>query len=273
MKINGWFGKRLASLLLVAGMIGINLAEGASLYRRGCEYPAEGLQVCWEASAEEGSAFGPFAEVHLLPVTQQRAGLDEVLVNYTLGIQRQLMPGNFARVVIQESTPARHLGEAINLSRRNNWSTVMYISPRVLRNSSAMSPGMVDWDVYFIDGLQGRVIRTLRLQVESTPYRKPDAVEIGAMTAGGVVASGVASASPVGAAGLLATALAARTPNPPEAGRSLEYMTELAVRQILFLAQYPIEELSPPDSPVPDAPKPSVTEQAGGWLARLFSTK
>ncbi len=245
---------KLAWGLMTATYLFSSTLLGAPTHRKGCEFPLEGVQVCWEATSETGDSYAPFPKVHFLPIARDVAGREEVLADYTRKVYRQLLPSGFAHRLKMEWKPVYHLEQAVEQGWPNNdWPVVLWVAPRVLKNSSIASPGIVDWDIYLIDGSEaqsGRLIRRMRVRVQSDPKVKKDDVETAAIMAGvistsasGAIIEGIEEA--LGAASLVGGAAALAQKSPPEAGVSLELMTELAVRQMLFLLQYPVEELDP----------------------------
>ncbi|MEO5349221.1 MAG: hypothetical protein H7836_06220 [Magnetococcus sp. YQC-3] len=254
-----------AIVLLLAGLLQVGNAQATSLHRSGCEKPMEDTQVCWDAIGDAGEDPAPFSEVHLLPIAWSRQGDVQLLADYSHTVFRQFLPSGFADNLIQEWTPATHLEEAINLARLHQWGLTLWISPRILRESSANSPGIVDWDVYLIK--HSKLLRTFRVRVESRPTRASKNVEIGTATGALLVASGAALTHPFSAAATVAGAAAMSPSHPPEAGRSLELMTEFAVRQILTSFKYPMEQLA-------NTPQPSPTsKRLTGWAEQVFSPK
>lgn len=237
------------ALLVAALMLMTGVARAGTLYRQGCDFPLNGVQVCWEGSADEAAAISPFPEVHLLAVAQERAGRGEILDAYTRAIHQQLLAANFAGRLPVVWRPVVHLDDAITLVEREGWAQTLWIAPRVLRNSGEASPGVVDWDAYLLAG-SGRVNRKMRFRVESAPHAAWDEAIPAAGAAGAVVGLTTFLSLPgklllAGGAGGVA---ANRTePAAAVAGQSLELMTELAVRQLLWFTQRPLEELPEPD--------------------------
>ncbi|MBF0589829.1 MAG: hypothetical protein HQL53_11950 [Magnetococcales bacterium] len=240
--------------LVAAACLFTTTLWAAPTHRKGCEFPLEGVQVCWEATGEAGDAYAPFPEIHFLPVSRDIAGREEVLASYTRQIYRQLLPSGLAHRLKMEWDPVYYLEQAVDRGwPTNDWPTILWVTPRVLKNSSIASPGVVDWDVYLIDGRKGhsgRLIRRLRVRVQSDPKVRKDDVETAAIAAG-LISVGASSAvmegieEAFGAVSIIGGAASLAQKAPPESGVSLELMTELAVRQMLFLLQYPVEELDP----------------------------
>ncbi|WP_085441299.1 hypothetical protein [Magnetofaba australis] len=235
--------KRIASLALSAALLTLSFASTAhAIHRKGCEFPLKDVEVCWEASAEIDAPMSPYPEVHLFPVTQRGIGEDGVLVDYTRALYRQILPSNLTQRLVQEWRPAFHLEEAVDMTQQEGWETALWIAPRVLRNSSAGTPGVVDWDAYLLTG-EGKPMRTMRIRVTSNPHREKKDVEAVTTVAGLSLAAGKLFSNPAETALTAFAAAATADEKPPEAGYSLELMTELAMRQVLFLAQHDIEDL------------------------------
>ncbi|MBF0623281.1 MAG: hypothetical protein HQL82_00555 [Magnetococcales bacterium] len=284
------FGKIVGAGLLATGLLSAS-PLGAAIHRQGCENPLDGVRVCWEATGESDAAVSPFSELHLMAVAYNRAGEMEVLTDYTRKLFQQLLPGNLTQRLHLEWDSALYLDQALELARERNWPTVLWISPREMRNSSAASPGLVDWEVHLIDGLGGQLLRTMRIRVESHPHIRKDDADNALTMAGGMAMTGMAFTNPVLTLGAVATAAALGGEGPPEAGISLDMMSSLAARQVMFLSQYSIEDLAPPPVVAPNsvmdtiAPPVEPTETvlapgltpAGGpeprprnWLEKLF---
>ncbi|MBF0421714.1 MAG: hypothetical protein HQL73_01840 [Magnetococcales bacterium] len=271
MNTNGFCIRALiASILLGHAMVTNAWAE--PVHRKGCEFPLSGVEVCWEATAGLGTSYAPFEELHVLPIARKIGGDEEILEGYTRDVFKQLLPGNLAEYLVPEWVPAYNLEQALAMSREGKWPSVMWISPRVLKNSSAATPGVVDWDVYIL--ARGQLIRNLRIRVSSAPKQHDDAVDKG-MTAGTLMAATGSALTGGLAAAIAFTTVEVGTANskPPEAGKSLELMTELATRQLMFLAQYPIEALNYPAAPMPPKDTTQPPERINRWLREAFAAK
>lgn len=256
----------LMGLSLVVGVLFISQAIAVPLHKKGCDYPLEGVQLCWEATGPEGEEHGPFPKVHLLPIAWERNGDSQVLADYSRSVFRQLLPGDLAEHLIPEWTPVYHLEEALSQARINHWPITLWIAPRVLRTSSSASEGVVDWDVYAIKG--GRLLRTLRIRVSSQPKGGTRGVETGVTLGSVLMAVGAFTSHPLGSGAAVAGAVAMAPSRPRESGISLEMMTELAVRKILSSFQYPMEEI--PSTQM----APSQTEQRlASWIDQVFAPK
>lgn len=254
---------------ILAGLFfSTTLTATAAVHRKGCEFPLKGVEVCWEATAGIGTDHAPFDELHLLPISRMIGGNEEVLVDYTRSIYRQMLPGSLAERLVPEWTPVYNLEEAMMSGQDWGWPAHMWISPRVMRNSSAMSPGLVDWDVYFF--AKDKLVRTLRIRVESKPNQSDNSKEIMAAT-GALLLSSANTTNLVASAAMLGAGSMAKA-NPPEAGFSLEIMTELATRQVMFLAQFPIEQLNRPGDPTPAREVP-LAETINDWTSKVFAPK
>lgn len=252
--------------VFLAGILFVSNALATPLHRNGCETPLESdMQVCWNAIGEAGEIFGPFPEMHLLPISWDRQGDYQVLAEYSRSVYRQLLPSGLAENLLQEWTPVTHLEEAISQSRLRGWPLTLWISPKTLRLSSAASPGVVDWDVYAIQS--GKLLRTLRIRVESHPKRGSHALKSGTFIATLLTASGAVAGNPIGSIATVAGAVATAPGHPPKAGRSLERMTELAVQQIPALFQFPMEGI--PSHP----PTSQSVRKITGWFDGLFSSR
>ncbi|MBF0424885.1 MAG: hypothetical protein HQL66_03585 [Magnetococcales bacterium] len=235
-------GVLLGSLLLLATLRG----EATAIHRKGCEDPYEGVRVCWEATGEAGSGVAPYPEVHLLALAQERAGEKEVLAEFSRKVFEQMLPGNFAEHLVLEWDSALYLDQVLQKVQGRGWPLVLWIAPRVIRNSSAASPGVVDWEVQLIDGKHGKLIRTMRVRVESHPKVYKRSKENGTAMATALLMAGKIISNPLQSGVAVATAMDVAPSAPPEAGQPLEVMMQLAARQVMFLSQYPVEELLPP---------------------------
>lgn len=265
--------KKVIQTAASAMMLGLAVATAAMaspVHRKSCEFPYPGVQVCWEATAGEGTSYAPFDELHVLPISRTVAGMEQILEGYTREVFKQLMPGNLAEYLVPEWVPVYNLEQAMVKSRESGWPAVMWISPRVLKNSSAAGPGVVDWDVYIL--ARGQMVRNMRIRVSSDPAKHDDSAQKGLTMGTVMVASGAAGAGFLGAAAATAAVVSTANAKPPEAGQSLELMTELATRQLLFLAQYPIEELNYPGAPLPSN-EVSATDRVHGWFKDAFAAK
>ncbi|MBF0126211.1 MAG: hypothetical protein HQM02_03270 [Magnetococcales bacterium] len=238
--------KILSAGILLTAWLGIAFAAPAqaAIHRKACETPFKGVSVCWDVTGDEMLDVSPYAELHLLPIARQIAGQPEVLVDLSRTIFRQLLPGNLAERLIPEWTPAYYLEGALAISQKSSWPAVLWISPREMRAASATSSGLLDWDVYLI--AKGRLLRTLRIRVESVPAQKSDGVQRAAVMGTALVATGAATGAVGGSIAAVAGAYAMGQSMAPEAGQPIELLSELATRQILFLFQQPIENLPGP---------------------------
>ncbi|MBF0284921.1 MAG: hypothetical protein HQL51_10740 [Magnetococcales bacterium] len=246
----------LPAPLLAAALLAAALAppgEAASLYRNACERPQEGVTLCWELTADEDAANSPFPEVHLLPIARRNGiGQAERLPDLTSALYRQFLPGDFARRLILEKQPALQLEDAVQLATRGGWPLALWISPRVTRESGPATSGMVDWEIYLISGDDGRLVRTMRVRVEGHPKIKrdnltPGLVGVGAVQTLNTVAKASFISPLLGAEMVAATVLANQDQtSPPEAGAPLTTLTELAVRQVMTVSQFPLGELGAP---------------------------
>lgn len=239
----------------LAAFISVGAALAAPIHSHGCDTaPEVGLTVCWDAIGGSGEGYAPFAEIYLLPVSQEVRGEVQILEDYTRRIYRQLLPVGMTDNLILQWTPVTHLDEAMTQARRNRWTMVLWIRPRVLRLSSAASPGLLDWDVYAIQS--GRLLRTFRIRVESAPRRTDTSKETGVVVASLLAAAGAFSSSPLGATSAVVGSMATAPAHPPEAGHSLTLMTELATRQIPSLFQFSMESIQaytpPPTGKITD---------------------
>ncbi|MBF0414435.1 MAG: hypothetical protein HQL79_01550 [Magnetococcales bacterium] len=269
MNKNRW----IIPLTLATTLFGMVLSATANpVHRKGCEFPLSGVEVCWEATASLGSSYAPYDELHILPIARKIAGNEEILESYSRDVFKQLMPGNLAEYLVPEWVPAFTLEQAMAMSREEKRPSVMWISPRVLKNSSAAGPGVVDWDVYILS--RGQLVRTMRIRVASAPKEHDDAVEKG-LTMGTVMAATGSFLSGGFLGAVAATTVEVGTANrkPPEAGKALELMTELATRQLMFLAQYPIEALNYPGAPMPPKDTTQPPERINNWLRDAFAAK
>ncbi|MBF0107625.1 MAG: hypothetical protein HQL76_00410 [Magnetococcales bacterium] len=256
---------------IMLGMI-MTAAVASPLHRKGCEFPYPGVEVCWEATAGLGTSHAPFDELHMLPISRTIAGQEEILEDYTRDVFKQLMPGNLAEYLVPEWVPVYNLEQALVRSREGGWPAVLWISPRILKNSSAAGPGVVDWDVYIVS--RGQLVRNLRIRVSSAPVARDDAAEKGITMGTIMVASGAASSGGfIGAAAATAAVVGTANAKPPETGKPLELMTELATRQLLFLAQFPIETLNFPGAPLPPKEDMPAMDRVHGWFRKAFAAK
>ncbi|MBF0614711.1 MAG: hypothetical protein G8237_13360 [Magnetococcales bacterium] len=260
-----------ASILVALGLMWIPVTGEAVLHRKGCETPHAGVKVCWDLVADEGvgELAVPYPRIHLLPMARQVAGQPEVWVEMSRTIYRQLLPGRLAEQLVPEWTPAYHLEGAVALSQRSGWPAMMWIAPREMRNSSASSPGLVDWDVYLI--AQGRLLRTMRVRVESHPERLHDGLERASAVGGVLAATGGLVNAPLGSAAAVIGTYAMGQSTPPEAGQPLELLTELATRQILAVLQKSPDELPQPRPET--GGDPHSPENVDKLLQRPFAAK
>ncbi len=235
------------------------------MHQSGCENPTEDVQVCWDAIGDAGEEFAPFSDVHLLPIAMDRQGDPQLLADYSRSVFRQFLPSGFADTLTQEWYPATHLEEALSLARLHQWALTLWISPRVLRESSPTSTGIVDWDLYLIK--HNKLLRTLRVRVESRPTRTSTGVETGTTVGALLLATGAVLTHPITSAGAVAGTVAMSSSHPPEAGRSMELMTEFAVRQVLTTFKSPMEGLESTPQPSP------IMQKASGWADQFFSPK
>ncbi|MBF0610940.1 MAG: hypothetical protein G8345_09005 [Magnetococcales bacterium] len=225
-------------------------ALASILYRNGCETPQPGVEVCWEVNGEAESRPFPLEEtLHLLPVVVPGSGDPQILDVYTRSIYRQLLPGNLTRSgIVQEWQPVMYLDEAIRVVRNKPWPMALWISPRVIRNSGPATSGLLDLDLYFIQGKSGALYRTLRLRVESKPEIRRDERENTLASAGAMGLLKALDYTPVVGTLAVGAARAVSPASPAEAGISLELMTEYAFRHMMTLMQYPLESIKPPPS-------------------------
>ncbi|MBF0164917.1 MAG: hypothetical protein HQM01_10520 [Magnetococcales bacterium] len=260
-----------ALLLVVVGMVGVPVVGEAAIHRKACETPYQGISVCWDAVVEDEAAElpVPYPKLHLLPIARQVAGQPEVWVEMSRTVFRQLLPGQLAEQLIPEWTPVYHLEGALALSQRSGWPAVLWVAPRETRNSSASSAGLLDWDVYLI--AKGRLLRTVRVRVESAPDRKSDGLERAAVAGAVLTAAGAVVSAPFGSAAAVAGVYAMGQSSPPEAGQPLELLTELAMRQLLFLFQQPLEYL--PVAQTETGGNPWSRENVIGSVKRPFAAK
>ncbi|MBF0311076.1 MAG: hypothetical protein HQL56_16295 [Magnetococcales bacterium] len=250
---------------LLACLLGLRDASAEAVHRRGCDYPLKGVSVCWEATGDPDLPFAPFKELHLLPVGWQRGGNEEILGDYTRTLYRQFLPGNLATDLIQEWRPAFTLEQAMALVRKEQWPAALWVVPRLLRESSATSSGVVDWELHFISGEKGvHPLRTMRVRVESLPEVKRTNKENVATLGGMALVTPLAITAPVQTLGALVAADALSKDKPPLAGQPLELLTELAARQVMQVVQYPMDELA--NRPVAGPPQEkSLGTQAADW--------
>lgn len=216
-------------------------------YRQGCHDPISRTRLCWEVSTLTEDATAPLKELHILPISQERYPDREVLPDVTRAIYRQLRSANIAERMQIQWQAAVNLDEALNYSFRNGWRATLYIQPRTMRTSADATSGLVDFDAYLIDGQQAKVVRTMRVRLESPP-RIPNP---GLKNAAGTWAATQALEMVfepihyVTRAALIGGAAVGAQDKPPVPGKSLELMTELAVRHIIFMMANPVEEIQP----------------------------
>lgn len=229
---------------VLLGLTPLGAHAGPVVYREGCEYPFQGVSVCFEVSALEASDHAPFKELHLLPVAMERDGEAALLTDYTRMIYRQLLSARLARRLIQEWTPVLHLDQLVR-DVDPTWPVTLWIDPRQLRNSSAASPGVVDWEIYFLRH-DGELVRNLRIRVESAPEVTTATLEQAMLSAGFIYTTLGAGALATGEMLLImgGSVLQAQE-SPPRAGLSLELLSQLALRQLIALMDRPIEEIVP----------------------------
>jgi hypothetical protein len=242
--------------MLLAGLLSALWNDHASAavgYRQGCEFPMQNVEVCWELTGDEERQLTlPLPDLHLLPVSRSfLPGQPEILVDYTRWIHRQLLPSNMAARLHQEWTPVEALDQAIAMVRRAGWPAALWVSPRVLRDASPTSPGIVDLDVYLLERGDVQPLRTMRLRVTSQPEVRRATSEHATLMSGALLGTGVAQAvdNPLFAVGAVAGAMAMAPKSPPEPGRPLPMLTELAVRQVIHLSQFPFKEIPLPQPP------------------------
>ncbi|MBF0159314.1 MAG: hypothetical protein HQL58_07290 [Magnetococcales bacterium] len=250
---SNWFYRIFLVVILMAWSTDGQATTG---HRRGCEFPMPGVEVCWELTADERPLMLPLEQIHLLPVVRTiRFNQPEILVDYTRWIYRQLLSANLTEQLKQEWIPVEHLEGAIEVARRSGWPALIWINPRILRDSSPGTAGVVDWDIYLIEvnrdkGGRGQPdVRTMRVRVTSHPQTKSGAADNALLTGGALVATGMAKHNPALAVGAVAASAALASESPPVAGYPLELLTELAVRQVIYLSQFAITEL--PGEPNP----------------------
>ncbi|MGN7610791.1 hypothetical protein ACQZV8_01770 [Magnetococcales bacterium HHB-1] len=239
--------------LLTLSVIFSQTAQAVPSYRRGCEFPLEKVQVCWEAKEHILGSDGPYNKVHFLPISREWANREEVFVDYTRKVYRQLATSGLADRVVQEWEPAYTLDQAINqVWSKQDWPAVLWIHPRIIRESGSITSGVIDWDIYLISGSpgkqRGQIVRSYRVRVESHPKTKKINTTQALTTAGLAMLTRETFAPNMSTSGFLsvvAGGMMLSDPPPPEAGYPLELLTELAVRQLLFLTQYPVDELNP----------------------------
>ncbi|MEO5348020.1 MAG: hypothetical protein H7834_16840 [Magnetococcus sp. YQC-9] len=260
-----------ASVLIAAGLMCAPWIGEAAVHRKACETPYQGVSVCWDALSEESVTElpVPYPKLHLLPIARQVAGQPEVLVDTSRAIFRQLLPGQLAEQLIPEWTPVYHLEGAIALSQSSGWPAVLWITPREMRNSSATSPGLLDWDAYLI--AKGKLIRTVRIRVESKPDRKNDGVERAILSGSILTATGTMFHQPLTGLMALGGSYASGESKPPEAGQPLELLTELATRQLMFVFQQPMEYL--PGAPTETGGDSMSQENLSALAKRPFDPK
>ena len=233
--------KKLIISSLIAGLLCVSSALAAPLHSNGCKTQAD-MQLCWNTIGEAGDEYGPFPEVFLLPIAWERYGDTQILADYSRSIYRQLLPSGLTDNLIMEWTPVTSLEEAMTQARLQKWSMVIWIAPQTMRESSPASPGLVDWEVFALRS--GRLLRTMRIRVESKPRRPSTRLETGGTMAALLTAAGVFSSNPIASTTTVVGSIATAPGHPPEAGQSLAMMTELAARQIPTLFQFPMEELN-----------------------------
>ncbi len=258
----------MMAVLLTGLFFASSLDASAPVYRRGCEFPLPGVEVCWEATAQANDGHAPYTELHMLPISRVIGGQEQVLVDTTRQIYRQLLPGALAERLIPEWKPVYHLEQAMMSGMEWGWPAYMWIAPRAMRNSSEMSPGLVDWDVYFF--ADNKLTRTLRIRVESKPKQDDDSTEI--RTAASAFLMATTSVNPFVSTAAAYGAGTMSNADAPQAGRSLELLTELATRQITFLAQFPINDLNSPADPLQPR-EISLDEQVKDWKQKIFGPK
>ncbi|MBF0462740.1 MAG: hypothetical protein HQL87_15275 [Magnetococcales bacterium] len=251
--------------VLLAGLWCSGNALATSIHHNGCDNPVEDVQVCWDAVGDAGEEFAPFSEVHLLPIAWDRQGDQQLLADYSRAVFRQFLPSGFADNLVQEWVVATHLEEAFAVARLHQWALTLWISPRILRESSATGSGIVDWDVYLIK--HGKLLRTLRVRAEARATRASQGPVTGTAMGAALVATGAAVAAPFSSAAAVAGTVAISGGHPPEAGRPMELMTEFVVRQILTSFKEPMEQLESTKPPSP------VMQKASGWVEQVFSPK
>ena len=241
--------KKILQLFLIGVCCTTLVAQGeASVgYRHGCEFPMQNMEVCWELTGDDDRAMSlPIPELHMLPISRSlRYGESEILADYTRGLYRQIVPSNLALQIHQEWLPAEYLDQAMAISQHSRWPMTLWFSPRILRDSSPTSSGIVDMDVYLLDGQKGQPLRTMRVRVTSHQEIKRPSSEYATLMGGALLGTGVAQAmgNPAFAVGAVAAASALAPQSPPEPGRPLELMTELAVRQVIHLSQFSIKDI------------------------------
>ncbi len=260
--------KNIVGSSLLAGLLFVSTAWATPLHRHGCENPLteSELQVCWDVVGDPGEVFSPFPEMFFMPIAMDQGGEPQLLADYTRSVFRQLLPSGMADNLYQEWAPVTNLEDMLLQARLRRLTYVLWIAPRVLRASSASSPGIVDWDIYVIRS--AKLLRTLRIRVESHPKRNDKSVESGTAVATLLTATGAVLTNPFASAAAVTGAVATARSGPPEAGRSLELMTELAVRQLTVLFQFPVENLQ---SEMLTKPKP--VKKIQGWVDKVFAHK
>ena len=263
---SGLGSRRLVVIVLLwSGLWWAGSAWASSMHHNGCENPEADVQVCWDVLGDAGEEFAPFADVHLLPIAWEREGEPQLLADYTRTVFRQLLPSGFADKLTQEWSPATHLEGAMAMARLHQWALTLWISPRVLRESSPTSAGIVDWDIYLIK--HNKMLRTMRVRVEARPKQGSTRVTMGTGVGALLVASGAALTHPIASTATVVGAMAMAPLHPPEAGRPLELNTEFAVRQMLTAFKTPMERMK---STVPPS---GITNTASQWLDQIFSPK
>ncbi|GAB0058760.1 hypothetical protein SIID45300_03117 [Candidatus Magnetaquicoccaceae bacterium FCR-1] len=260
-----------ASMLIALGLMSAPVVGETAIHRKACETPSQGVSVCWDALSEENVTElpVPYPKLHLLPIARQVAGQPEVLVDFSRTIFRQLLPGQLAEQLIPEWSPVYHLEGALAMSQSSGWPALLWISPREMRSSSPSSPGLFDMDAYLIS--KGKLLRTVRIRVESQPNRKHDGVERAAVAGTLLAATGSLVSEPLGSLVGIGTAYGMGQSQPPEAGQPLELLSEFAMRQLMFVFQQPMEYL--PSAPTETGGDPWSRENVSNLIKRPFAGK
>ncbi|MBF0418297.1 MAG: hypothetical protein HQL86_08625, partial [Magnetococcales bacterium] len=162
-----------------------------------------------------------------------------------------------------------HLEGALALSQSSGWPALLWIAPREMRNSSPTSSGLFDMDAYLI--AKGKLIRTVRVRVESKPDRKHDGVERAALAGAVLTATGSLLSQPIGGLAGIGGAYAIGQSKPPEAGQPLELLSELAMRQLMFVFSQPMEYL--PSAQTETGGDPTSRENLSNLIKRPFAAK